>query len=252
MQVVIIEDERPNSTRLKKMLAELDEELEVLATLETITDSVAWFSQHPHPDVVLMDVRIADGLSFDIFPQVQLQCPVVFITAYDEYAVRAFKVNSLDYLLKPVEKEDLAIALEKVRAKKMLQDTGELVKQLLGVLQRRQNTYRTRFVIPVRDELRTILTANIDFIYYSITGTHLVLKDREQLLVNMSMDEIEEQLDPDAFFRVNRQHIVHMDSIQVIKQYAVSKLRVVLKQDPDREIIISKEKAPLFRQWLDR
>lgn len=252
MQVVIIEDERPNSTRLKKMLAELDEELEVLATLETITDSVAWFIQHPHPDVVLMDVRIADGLSFDIFPQVQLQCPVVFITAYDEYAVRAFKVNSLDYLLKPVEKEDLAIALEKVRSRKMLQDTGELVKQLLGVLQRRQNTYRTRFVIPVRDELRTILTANIDFIYYSITGTHLVLKDREQLLVNLSMDEMEEQLDPDVFFRVNRQHIVHMDSIQVIKQYAVSKLRVVLKQDPDREIIISKEKAPLFRQWLDR
>ncbi|SFW26700.1 LytR/AlgR family response regulator transcription factor [Chitinophaga sancti] len=252
MQVVIIEDERPNSTRLKKMLAELDTELEVLATLETIADSVAWFRQHPHPDVVLMDVRIADGLSFDIFPQVQLQCPVVFITAYDEYAVRAFKVNSLDYLLKPVEKEDLGVALEKVRSKKMLQDTGELVKQLLGVLQRRQNTYRTRFVIPVRDELKTVLSANIDFIYYSITGTHLVLKDREQLQVNMSMDELEEQLDPDVFFRVNRQHIVHIDSIQVIKQYAVSKLRVVLKQDTEREIIISKEKAPLFRQWLDR
>lgn len=252
MQIVIIEDERPNSTRLKKMLAELDEELEVLATLETITDSVAWFNQHAHPDVVLMDVRIADGLSFEIFPRVQLQCPVVFITAYDEYAVRAFKVNSLDYLLKPVEKEDLAVALEKVRSKKMLQDTGELVKHLLGVLQRKQNTYRTRFVIPVRDELKTVLTSNIDFIYYSVTGTHLVLKDKEQLCVNMSMDELEEQLDPDLFFRVNRQHILHIDSIHVIKQYAVSKLRVVLNQDPEREMIISKEKAPLFKQWLDR
>lgn len=252
MQVVIIEDERPNSTRLKKMLTELDPELEVLATLETITDSVAWFRQYPHPDVVFMDVRIADGLSFDIFPQVQLQCPVVFVTAYDEYAVRAFKVNSLDYLLKPVEKDDLSVALEKVQSKRMLQDTGELVKHLLGLLQRKQNTYRTRFVIPLRDEFKTVLTSNIDFIYYSVTGTHLVLKDKEQLLVNMSMDELEEQLDPDVFFRVNRQHIVHIDSIQVIKQYAVSKLRVVLKQDAEREIIISKEKAPVFKQWLDR
>lgn len=252
MRIVIIEDEKPNVSRLRKMLVDIDPEIEVVAVLDTIIDSVSWFNANAHPDVVLMDIRIADGLSFDIFPQVQLNCPVVFTTAYDEYAVRAFKVNSLDYLLKPVEKEDLSTALEKVRTQKAQLDTGDLVKHLLDLLQKNKPTYRTRFMIPFRDEIKAVSVANIDFIVYGVTGTHILLKDHTQIPVNMTMDELEEQLDPEVFFRVNRQHIVHIDSIDKIQQYSTSKLRLVLKQDPQREVIISREKAPLFKQWMDR
>ncbi|MBW8683367.1 LytR/AlgR family response regulator transcription factor [Chitinophaga rhizophila] len=252
MQVVIIEDEKPNVTRLKKMLTEVDPDTEVIAVLDTITESVTWFHQHPHPDVVLMDIRIADGLSFDIFPKVKFDCPVIFVTAYDEYAVRAFKVNSLDYLLKPVEKEDLTQALEKVRSMKPQPDTEDLMKHLLELLSKKEVTYRTRFMIPFRDEYRTISVADIDFVFYSVTGTHLVLKDGSHVPVSLTLEELEEQLDPQVFFRVNRQHIIHADSIEKIQTYSTSKLRVVLKRDREREVLISREKVPLFKQWLDR
>lgn len=252
MRVVIIEDEKPNITRLKKMLIDIDPGIDVIAVLDTITESVAWFHAHPHPDVVLMDIRISDGLSFDIFPKVKFSCPVIFVTAYDEYAVRAFKVNSLDYLLKPVERDDLQQALDKVKAVKQPPDTEELMKHLLDLLSKKEVTYRTRFMIPFRDEYRTIPVADIDFIYYSLTGTHLALRDRTQLPISLTLEELEEQLDPQVFFRVNRQHIIHADSIDKIQTYSTSKLRVVLKRDLEREVLISREKVPLFKQWLDR
>lgn len=252
MQVVIIEDEKPNVTRLKKMLTDVDPGIEVIAVLDTITESVSWFQQNEHPDVVLMDIRIADGLSFDIFPSIRFQCPVIFVTAYDEYAVRAFKVNSLDYLLKPVERDDLQQALNKVKAVKQYPDTDDLMKHLLELLSKKEATYRTRFMIPFRDEYRTIPVTDIDFICYSLAGTHLVLKDCTHVPISLTLEELEEQLDPQVFFRVNRQHIIHADSIDKIQTYSTSKLRVVLKRDAEREILISREKVPLFKQWLDR
>ena len=252
MRVVIIEDEKPNVMRLKKLLADIDAGIDVIATLDTVAGSVAWFQQHPHPDVVLMDIRIADGLSFDIFQKVNLHCPVIFTTAYDEYAVRAFKVNSLDYLLKPIEREDLSQALDKVKVSSMQPDTTLLMHQLLELLNQKQVTYRTRFMIPFRDGYKTVLAADVDFIYYAFTMAHLVLRDGEQIRVGLTMDELEEQLSPEDFFRVNRQHIIHVGSIDNIQQYSSNKLRVVLKREPGREVLVSREKVPLFKQWLDR
>lgn len=252
MRIVIIEDEKPNATRLKNMLLDISPAIEVMATLDTVTASVAWFRQNPPPDVALMDIRLADGLSFDIFPQVSLSCPVIFTTAYDEYAIRAFKVNSLDYLLKPIEKEDLQLALEKIEKIRQPAGSAEMVQQLLEFFRQKEVTYRSRFMLPFRDGYKTVLVADVDFIFYAYNVTHLVLKDKTQLAVTQTMDELEEQLDPNQFFRANRQHIINVSSIDSIQNSFNGKLRIKLKRDAEREVLVSKEKVPLFKQWLDK
>lgn len=252
MRIVIIEDEKPNATRLKNMLLDINPTVVIEAILDTVSASVAWFRAHPHPDVALMDIRLGDGLSFDIFPQVSLSCPVIFTTAYDEYAIRAFKVNSLDYLLKPVEKDDLRLALEKVTTPVQQQLPTDMVHQLLEFFKRKEVSYRSRFMLPYRDGYRTVLVEDVDFVFYSFNITHLVLKDSTQVAVTRTMDELEEQLDPDRFFRANRQHIISLGSIDNIQHSFSGKLKILLKRDPEREVLISKEKVPLFKQWLDK
>ncbi|HVI43942.1 MAG TPA: LytTR family DNA-binding domain-containing protein [Chitinophaga sp.] len=251
MRVVIIEDEKPNATRLKHILEEIIPDVKVEGILDTVTGSVEWFKQHPHPDVVLMDIRLADGLSFDIFPRVELKCPVIFTTAYDEYAIRAFKVNSVDYLLKPIEKDDLKQALEKINSIPQSQGPTEMVQQLMDFFRQKEVSYRTRFLLPYRDGYKTVLVEDIDFVYSAFKITHLVLKDGTQEAVSQTMDELEEQLNPAHFFRANRQHLIHIHSIESIHNYFNGKLKIRLRRDPEREVLISKEKAPVFKQWLD-
>lgn len=252
MRVVIIEDEKPNATRLKHIIAEISPAIEVLAVLDTIAESVAWFKEHPHPDVVLMDIRLADGLSFDIFSRTEVLCPVIFTTAYDEYAIRAFKVNSIDYLLKPIEKDDLKQALNRVEEQQTYKMPAEPVQQLLDFFKQKDISYRTRFLLPYRDGYKTVLVEDIDFVFSAFKTSHLVLKDRTQEIVTQTMDELEEQFNPSLFFRANRQHLISIHSIGSIHNYFNSKLKIILKRDPEREVLISKEKAPAFKQWLDK
>lgn len=252
MRVVIIEDEKPNATRLKNILLDISPSIKIEVVLDTVSASVDWFKQHPHPDVALMDIRLADGLSFDIFPQVALSCPVIFTTAYDEYAIRAFKVNSIDYLLKPIEKDDLQQSLERIHKQSLQPGPTEMVQQLLEFFKQKDITYRTRFMLPFRDGYKTVLVDDVDFIFYAFNVTHLVLKDKTQVALTQTMDELEEQLDPKQFFRANRQHIINISSIDNIQNYFSGKLKIKLKRDPEREILVSKEKVPLFKQWLDQ
>lgn len=252
MRVVIIEDEKPNATRLKNILLDISPTIKIEAVLDTVSASVDWFKQHPHPDVALMDIRLADGLSFDIFPQVELSCPVIFTTAYDEYAIRAFKVNSIDYLLKPIEKEDLQQSLERIHKQSLQPGPTDMVQQLLEFFKQKDITYRTRFMLPFRDGYKTVLVDDVDFIFYAFNVTHLVLKDKTPVALTQTMDELEEQLDPKQFFRANRQHIINISSIDNIQNYFSGKLKIKLKRDPEREILVSKEKVPLFKQWLDQ
>lgn len=252
MRVVIIEDEKPNATRLKHIIAEISPEIAVVAVLDTIAESVDWFKQHTHPDVVLMDIRLADGLSFDIFSRTTLQCPVIFTTAYDEYAIRAFKVNSIDYLLKPIEKDDLQQALERVSTPQTYKMPAEPVQQLLDFFKQQDVSYRTRFLLPYRDGYKTVLVEDIDFVYSAFKTAHLVLKDRTGETVTQTMDELEEQFNPSLFFRANRQHLISIHSIGSIHNYFNGKLKIILKRDPEREVLISKEKASAFKQWLDK
>lgn len=251
MKVLIIEDEKFNAARLQRILKEIDLPVEVLAVLGTVAESVVWFKENPGPDVVLMDIRLADGLSFDIFAQTNVACPVIFTTAYDEYAVRAFKVNSIDYLLKPIEKDELETALQKVKPVAATSMDQNLL-QVLRVFKERSQVYRKRFLLPSYDGFKTVSVEDIDLAYSEFKLTHLVLKNGTVETVPQSMEDLEDELDPDTFFRANRQVIVGVHCIESIQNDFNGKLRIILKRNADNEVLVSREKAPVLKAWLDR
>lgn len=252
MKFLIIEDEKPNASRLRKLVQDIDAGHEVVDVLHTIADSIVWFRQQSHPDIVLMDVRLADGLSFDIFAQVKITSAVIFTTAYDEYAFRAFKVNGVDYLLKPVEREELEDAIAKARhtRSKALNDTS--LDALLRQFKQPENPYRVRFLLPYKDGFKTVQVADVDFIYSESKNTHLVLNGGRIEIVAQTLEELEEQLDPTQFFRANRQYLININCLESIHNHFHGKLKVVARNNAQHEILISKEKAPLFKEWLDR
>ncbi|WP_316842549.1 LytTR family DNA-binding domain-containing protein [Pedobacter gandavensis] len=252
MNILIIEDEQPNANRLIKLLAELRADVNILGVLASVEESVNYLTQQPQPDLILMDIRLGDGLCFEIFPKVTLHCPVIFTTAYDEYALRAFKIYSLAYLLKPVEKNELKEALSLYD--QIVQETNpnKALDQLVDYIKSKSVIYRSRFLLPYKDGYKTILVSSIDYIYSEHKITHLVLDDQTDLIVPFTMDELEDQLDPVCFFRANRQHMIHINSIFSIHNYFNGKLKVILKSKSAGEIIISKEKSGQFKAWLDR
>ena len=252
MKVLIIEDESINASRLKRLLEELEPQFEVLTVLETVEDSIQWLQSNAMPDLVTMDIRLADGISFSIFDSVKISCPIIFTTAYDEYAVRAFKVNSIDYLMKPIEKSELYQALEKFKAlpKSSIvnNDISEVLKELMH-----KRTFRMRFLVAYRDGYKSVDVADIDFIYSEFKTTHLFLKSTmAPITIAQTMEELEKELDPKIFFRANRQFLIQAESIRSISNYFNAKLKIQLKNDSEREVIISREKAPVFKQWMDR
>lgn len=247
--VVIIEDEKPNADRLKRLLKMLRPRTEVVAVLDGIADSVLWFENNRHPDLVMMDIRLSDGLSFDIFDKVRLTCPVIFTTAYDEYAVRAFKYNSVDYLLKPVEPEELGKALEKLENTTGPQFDQKTLEGLLNFFQ--PKSYRTRFLLPYRDGYKSLLVSDVSYFYSENKITRARLKNGLEEPLAQTMEELENQLDPQAFFRVNRQFIVHIDAVLQVHNYFNGKLKLDIKNCSDTEIIVSREKAMQLKTWLD-
>lgn len=251
MNILIIEDELLNANRLQRMLTLLEPECVIVGVLESIAESVAWLQSNEHPDLIMMDIRIADGVSFEIFEKVDIHCPVIFTTAYDEYAIRAFKVNSVDYIMKPVEEADLQSALTKFKSIHYQKDVANPVKDIIRYLQKNETLYRKRFLLPFKDGYRTIQVSDIDFIFSESKITNLVLTDRSVVSIAQTMEELEEQLDPKVFFRSNRQSIVSLNSIGEIHNYFNGKLKLILKNDPAREVLISKVKTPLFKSWLD-
>lgn len=252
MTFIIIEDEKHNASRLTRMVEEIDPSYKVVATVQTIVEAVEWFNSHVHPAIALMDIRLADGLSFDIFNKVKINSSVIFTTAYDEYAIQAFKVNSVDYLLKPVEKEELEAAIQKARQQQLSASADPYISELLSYIKRKDVKYRTRFLFPFRDGFKTVNVSDIAFIYSEAKNTHLVLQNGTLQLAGQTLEEMEEQLDPEQFFRANRQYIVNIDSLESIHNHFNGKLKIVVKNHQDHEILISKEKAPVFKQWLDR
>lgn len=252
MKFLIIEDEKPNANRLKKIVEQLDSTFQVVDILDTVGGAITWFNQNPHPDIVLMDIRLADGLSFEIFDQVKISSAVIFTTAYDEYALQAFKVNGVDYLLKPVEKDELEAAINKVNRNPISAASDPYLNELLSFIKQKDVRYRSRFLFPYKDGYKTINVADISLIYSEDKNTHLVLTNGTLQLATQTMEELEEQLDPEQFFRANRQYIINISGIESIHNHFHGKLKVVIRNQTQYEILISKEKAPLFKQWLDR
>ena len=252
MNILIIEDEKRNFNRLKRLLEEMDGTFRIDGPLASIVEAVEWLQTHPAPNLILADIRLSDGLSFDVLRQTAVPSPVIFTTAYDEYAIQAFKYNSFDYLLKPVKPDELAAAIGKVRRANTPQTNGEDMRQLLEYMRRSNYRYRERFLLPYRDGYLSVQVKDISHIALEERNTLLYLKNGTSESVPYSLDELETQLNPDTFFRANRQYIIHIDSILSINNWFNSKLKIHLKKYPDVEIIVSRERAAELKGWLDR
>lgn len=252
-KILIIEDEKPAAEWLRQLILKVDPQTLILATLDSIGSSVEWFQQNPAPDLAFMDIQLADGLSFGIFEQVQVSCPVIFTTAYEEYAIKAFKVNSVDYLLKPIAHDELKAAFVKFgKQTKNIQPTPIITSDLLlKVREMLQKQYKTRFVIKVGEHLKSIPVEDILFFYSLEKGTYLCTSDFKNYLVDYSLDRIAEMVNEHRFFRINRKYILSNQSIADIVVYSNSRLKIKLKKPGEESIIVSRDKVSAFKEWLD-
>lgn len=251
MNYIIIEDEQYNGELLKSIVEKYDEMAQLMAILPSIQDSVEWLKKYPQPEVIFMDIRLADGLSFEIFKQIQIISPVIFTTAYDEYALQAFKVYGAAYLLKPIVQEELEDALNKVkRLKPQFSDND--VEALMDMFRTQQKKYKTRFLLHFRETYKVIPMEEIDYAFLEQKTVYFRLVNGSAIAVPYNLEELEEQLDPQFFFRANRQYILHINSIESMHKYFNEKVKIILKRDRNAEVIVSRIKMPQFKLWLDR
>lgn len=248
---IIIEDEMLTANRLEKLVQQIDSSIRIVAKLPTITASVDWLQNNPSPDLIFMDIHLADGNSFEIFKLVQIASPIIFTTAYDQYAIQAFKVNSIDYLLKPIEKESLAIALKSFSASAISQDQA-ILNQLLLQIQQKETVYRNRYLITHRDTLVPITVDKVAYFGSEFKNTFLVTHSGEKYFIEKTMDEAEAELDPKLFIRITRQFIVCMQAIGKIHTYFNGRLKIELLPPVKDEIIVSREKSLLLKEWLNQ
>lgn len=256
MKVIVIEDEPLVAKEMVNMIGKIDGSIEVLAILDSVKNAVNWLENNPQPDLIFSDIQLSDGTSFDIFGQVKSTVPIVFTTAYSEYTLRAFKLNSIDYLLKPIEAEDLEKTIakfKKTRNYSALPAYDEMLKQMLqDYAQKDQKKYKQRFLAHQGSSLIPVEVSEVSlFSYDNIVFLHT--RDHRQLVTDYhSLDELEELLDPRIFYRANRQIILHIDAVESIKLHHTGKLMVYLKKPSATEISVSREKAKLFRQWFEK
>jgi DNA-binding LytR/AlgR family response regulator len=249
MKVLIIEDEAPAYRRLSKLLKELDRSIEIVGIIQTVKDGTHWLQNNPSPDLILSDIQLADDLSFTIFKELRITTPIIFITAFDEYAINAFKFYSLDYLLKPVTIEELGVAIDKYRTIHQQHHNGifdAIVKKLS------ENPGRDRFLVYQGDSLIPVLCKDIAYFMSDNGETVLVTHENKHHFIGETLDSLEQSLNPKTFFRANRQFLLSIDSIKNIHNYGLQKLKVVILPVVDFEIIISKLKATQFKKWLNQ
>lgn len=251
MKILILEDEPRSAKRLIRMLKDIDPTFETEGPLGSIKETETFFRSGKSSDLILADIRLSDGLSFEALKHAPSSVPILFTTAYDEYAVQAFKFNSFDYLLKPLDADELEAAIDKA-TKAGRNYTDENLRQLFEALQRNKFRYRERFLLPYRDGYKTVRVSDINHIETENKTVYLRLNNGTSEAVNVSMDELEQQLNPDCFFRANRQYIVNVEHILFLGNYFGGKLVVRLKGYPKVEIVVSKEKAQRLKEWMDR
>jgi DNA-binding LytR/AlgR family response regulator len=261
MKVLIVEDEDLAVKKIQKTLAAVDPDAEVVGVTDSIMATVSWIEQHPAPDLILMDIELSDGQSFEIFNRVTIKSPVIFTTSYDEYALKAFKVNSVDYLLKPIQKEDLAAALQKLDSLKGIyqQQSAEarpevnidsLVKELQQKLQPKE--YRRRFLVRHAQKLVSVDTDEIAYFFSDGRLNFFKTFDNKKFVVDYTMDELEEMLDPNRYFRISRSFYISVNSVDQIHDYFGNRLLLHLKPAVDKESIVSREKVTEFKKWMGK
>ena len=250
MNIIIIEDEKPSARRLVRMLKEMN--IEALATLHSVAESIKWFNSNKHPDLILLDIQLSDGLSFEIFEKVKVNSSIIFTTAYDEYALKAFKLDSIDYLLKPIDQEELQLAIRKFRKNKPEQgalqmDIEQIRKLLINPLNK---NYKERFTIKIGQHLKIIPIEDIECFYSENKGTYIFTSDNRDYLIDITLEHLESDLDPMKFFRVSRKFYININAINDIISYSNNRLKLVLNHFSEHEIIVSREKVKNFKIWI--
>jgi two-component system LytT family response regulator len=251
MKAIIIEDEFMAAETLKSLIVETGEDIEILSILQSIEESVEWIETHPSPDLVFMDIHLADGSAFMIFDSVEIKCPIIFTTAYDEYALKAFEVNSIDYILKPICKTALSKAILKYRKSAWNPSHSQnLINNLLESLQRYNKSYKNYFLVPEKDKLIPLSLHEVYYIYIDAKIVKAVTVENKSRYLDKTLDEIMNGLDPQQFFRANRQYIISRSAIKDVSIWFGNKLSVNLKIPLNEKIIISKARVKEFKQWF--
>jgi DNA-binding LytR/AlgR family response regulator len=254
MTTLIIEDEKPAARLLQRKLEKLNIAVETM--LHSVEESVNWFSNNEHPDLIFLDIQLSDGLSFEIFEKVEIKSAIIFTTAYDEYALKAFKLNSIDYLLKPIDEDDLDVAVAKFKMRlpkiesesKNLQLDFEQIRQMLS--NPFEKSFKKRFTVKIGQHLKVITTDEIECFFSENKGTYIHTFDNRNYLVDSTLEILEQELDMKNFFRVSRKFIVPLPAIKEIQVYTNSRLKVILPTYKEDEVIVSREKVQDFKTWL--
>ncbi|WP_299224641.1 LytTR family DNA-binding domain-containing protein [uncultured Psychroserpens sp.] len=250
MNIIIIEDEKPSARRLQRMLTTLDMEAQTM--LHSVEESIEWFQNNEHPDLIFLDIQLSDGLSFEIFETIDINSAVIFTTAYDEYALQAFKLNSIDYLLKPIDEDDLAKAVLKYNERLPKQqsvtlDFNDIKKLLVNPIERE---YKKRFSVKVGQHLKLINIDDIECFYSENKGTYVYTSENRNYLLDTTLEQLEDELEPNKFFRISRKFFININAIDDMVSYTNSRLQIKLKTFKEQDIIVARERVKDFKEWL--
>ena len=250
MKIIIIEDEKPAARLLQRKIEKLGYGITTL--LHSVEESLEWFQNNDHPDLIFLDIQLSDGLSFEIFEKIDIKSAVIFTTAYDEYALRAFKLNSIDYLLKPIDEEELATAISKFanqfQANSVSNLDFEAIKRML--VNPVSKEYRKRFSVKIGQQIKVIDVVEIECLYSENKGTYIHTSDNRDYLIDSSLEVVEAELDPKNFFRISRKYIIPLHSVKEIQLYSNSRLKISLPTYKADEVIVARERVSDFKEWL--
>lgn len=251
MNVIIIEDEKPSARRLQRMLNQLG--LDAQTMLHSVQEAIEWFQNNEHPDLIFLDIQLSDGLSFEIFETLDIKSAVIFTTAFDEYALKAFQLNSIDYLLKPIDEDDLKKAVDKYQTRfpkqqNVVLDFNDIKKLLVNPIER---AYKQRFSVKVGQHLKLINIEDIECFYSENKGTYAFTSDGRNYLLDTTLDQLDSELEPQTFFRISRKFFVNIHAIKDIISYTNSRLQIKLKTYNEQEVIVARERVKEFKDWLE-
>jgi two-component system response regulator LytT len=254
MKTIIIEDEKPAARLLQRKLEKLNVQVEVM--LNSVQEAIEWFSNNDHPDLIFLDIQLSDGLSFELFEKVEIQSAVIFTTAYDEYALRAFKLNSIDYLLKPIDEEELSVSISKFKTH-LLKSKEEIFTSQIDfekIKKMFQNSFdqdfKKRFTVKIGQHLKVISTDEIECFFSENKGTYIHTFDNRNYLIESTLELLEQELDSKDFYRISRKYIISIKAIKEIVVFSNSRLRVILPTFKEEEVIVSREKVSDFKNWI--
>lgn len=248
MNVVIIEDEKPSARLLERKLNAIG--VEVNMKLHSVEDSIQWFVNNPEPDLIFLDIQLSDGLSLEIFETVKIVAPVIFTTAYDEYAIQAFKLNSIDYLLKPIDKNELSFAVDKFKSNFQNENKEVNLSEIKKLISNNSKEYKKRFTVNVGTSIKIFNTIDIACFYSQDKTSFLLTNSGRSYILDSSLDKIYDTLDPEVFFKVNRKYVLNINEIKDIINYSNSRLKVNLNTPTEDDIIVARDRVKAFKNWL--